>query len=494
MHSVSVLSRFSALLTPVRYRSFLCFYICIFALCGCQILGRHGSGEIEPEFVNNPCIILVLPTSGQYANISRKIRQGAEAAQNELKKTGSNVRIENINTDSPDWLAQLQRLPESCAVVGGPLRDKSYTEARTAGLTQQRIFFAFTPNLQPGDEGKTAWRFFPSPQDQIDALLRFSADELNIRTYGALLPSDHYGRRMTSILETTLNKRQMPLQKSTYGAPTQAAITSALQPLLKPTRADQTSPLIPQTTFEALFLPDSWKRVDTITSALSANGEDRLVLLGTTLWEQGLAGKQVPGAGKYALAVFPGAWNPQTAPAQLKNQSGDFWTALGYDFIKFSAGLGLGTKPSPAMITSRAQKAALRIKAMAPIFWNADGSAHQQLYLFQITPAGTAPLDIANFKRQRTAIAQKAALKMQGWGHIDPVTGEAISEPAREAEIYPNETPISESRQAAPPIVSSSAPIQQTVTPSAPKQAEPVSGTIGTVPRSSYKLSLPGKK
>ena len=51
-----------------------------------------------------------------------------------------------------------------------------------------------------------------------------------------------------------------------------------------------------------------------LTTSLLYNGEDRLVLLGTTLWEQSLSGKTVANADRYALAVFPGAWNQLQAP------------------------------------------------------------------------------------------------------------------------------------------------------------------------------------
>lgn len=77
-------------------------------------------------------------------------------------------------------------------MVGGPLQAQSYAQARAAGATEQRAFFTFLPSLEQGDEGAKAWRFFPSPQDQIDALIAFATDGLNIRAYGAFYP----GRRL----------------------------------------------------------------------------------------------------------------------------------------------------------------------------------------------------------------------------------------------------------------------------------------------------------
>lgn len=473
-------------------------------LCGCQLIGKPGPQE--PEYVKNPCLVLALPTSGPYASISSKIKKGAETARKQLKTRGVDIRLENINTDSPDWLQRLSALPPMCAVVGGPMRDKSYIEARKAGITNQRVFFAFLPNLQSGDEGASAWRFFPSPEDQINTLIKFATDEMNMRTYGALSPNDNYGKKMTGFLENSLKKRNIPLQKSVYANPSAPAVSSALKPLINPKIAEDGKTILPQTTFEAIFLPDSWKRVDMITSGLKANGEDRLLLLGTTLWEQGLTGKQIPEAERYALAIYPGAWDKNRAPGALKQAGNDFWTALGYDFINFGSAVALAVRPESRLVNDRIQKASGSIKAMAPIFWDNNGHARQQLYLFQISPSGPTPANASQLRQKRNAIAEKTALRLQGWSHIDPDTGEAISdapqnllpddEPGAQEDVETSQSrPISTSE---PDAVAPSLPATQpAVAPAAaPAQsAQPASdgAVFSSVPRPSYKLSLPKK-
>ena len=248
------------------------------------------------------------------APISGKIGRGATLARQELAADGIKIRLETVNTEAPDWLAKLSALPPACAVVGGPLQARNYAQARSTGAVDQRAFFTFLPSLEQGDEGARAWRFFPSPQDQIDALIAFATDGLNIRTYGAFYPSDAYGARMTGMLEQSLAGRNMLLYKAAYDPADVSSWSTAVAPLINATQAEGSGTPVPQTAFEALFLPDSWKSMDMLTTSLLYNGEDRLVLLGTTLWEQSLSGKMVPNAEKYALAVFPGAWNAARAP------------------------------------------------------------------------------------------------------------------------------------------------------------------------------------
>ncbi len=479
--------------------------ICVLALaiCGCALIAGKNA---EPPYAKNPCIVLALPASGPYSPIASRIKAGAELARKELAQKGAQIRIENINTEAPDWIARLGSLPAACAVVGGPLQDKAYVAARNAGLLEQRAFFAFVPTLEKGDEGVRAWRFFPGPADQLEALTGFATDKMNIRTYGAFYPADNYGRRMTEMMEQTLKKRNIPLQKAGYNPKAPQTWAAALQPLILPRKSEDGRAVVPQTMFEALFVPDSWKNMDMITSALLANGEDRLALLGTTLWEQGLSGKQVPAAEKYSLAVFPGAWLPASAPHALRGRGSNFWNALGYDFINFGAAVALDMRPLAAHVTSRAQKAATGVRALAPMSWDNEGVAHQRMYLFQITPQGMTPLDENRFRQARTVRAERAALRMQGWNTIDPNQEEA----APGEEIEPEQAiapavPVVRGRMVEPDVQQASEPVvQQAREPEAapfpqsqlppPASLPPNEGVMSSTPRPSYKLSLPIRK
>ena len=191
---------------------------------------------------------------------------------------------------------------------------------------------------------------------------------------------------------------------------------------------------------------------------MEKRGADRLVLLGTTLWEQSLTGKTVPHAESYALAVFPGAWNALQAPRALQVPGTDFWTALGYDYARFAAALGLESRPEAAQVTARARRAAQMIWGMAPVSWDAKGVAHQKLFIFGVTAQGMTPVTLDAFQQTRTQVLQQAALRMQGLPPVD-AAGNPLAAPAAGAAAD----------MAAPAPVS-------------------------TTPRPSYKLSLPGNR
>lgn len=455
----------------------------LFMLTACQFPGFSKKEAEEQLARKNPCIALALPASGPYVSFATKIRNGASVAARELQGQGINLTLRDINTEAPDWIRQLEALPASCAVVGGPLQNKTYAEARKAGLLEKKVFFSFAPTIQQGDEGKRAWRFFPGQQDQIDALVRFVTDDLNIRTFGAFYPTDSYGQRMVALLDKTLREKNISLQKASYNPGAPATWSAAAKQLINPVKKPGSDMPLPQTMFEALFVPDSWKNMDMITTSLLYNGEDRLVLMGTTAWEQSLAGKQVPRAGRYALAVFPGAFQREKAPSAIATKDNDFWNALGYDFVNFAVNLGILSRLEAGEVNARAQKASSVIRALAPMSWDNNGLAHQQLYLFQIGSQGIRPMNVAQFKQAREAISEQSTLRMQ-----------SVPETMQEA-VEPVSSP-----EALEPDASNAVPYESGVTPGAntPQPAPaprilPENQIMSPTPQPSYKLRLPSR-
>ena len=349
------------------------------------------------------CLVLALPDSGAFAPFAERIRSGAAVAQQELARAGYPVEIKAVNAAQPEWIAQLDALPPQCAVVGGPLQAQNYAAAKTAGATSRRAFFAFLPQLPAGDEGVTAWRFFPGPMDQITALLHFTRQELGIQDYAALYPSDAYGARMAGLFEQAVRSGGGLVRSASYPPADLSQWTQAAATLVQPRMVNKVP--LPTATFGAIFLPDSWKNMDMLMTSLLYNGEDRQVLLGTSLWEQSLAGQTVPNAQNYALAVFPGAWNPALVPPALQAlPNHDFWVGLGYDFVRFGASLALDSSASPAAVNSRIQQAQHMAWAMAPMSWDGRGQAQQRLFLFTPTATGMAPVDVAAFKERRAQV------------------------------------------------------------------------------------------
>ena len=351
-----------------------------------QFSASVSSSPVTPTASKSSPVVLVLPRSGQYAAITNNIVDGAEMAAASM---GTTVTV--IDTDQPGWAAQLQSLPPEITVVGGPLRPNDYSALKQQGVMRQRAVMAFLPSLAGEDEGSVAWRFFSSPADQINTLVGF-ATGVGVTSFASVYPDDTYGRRMNQLFESRVQAAGGKVESAMYPADQHESWMK------------NASAIVSKGTFQALFLPDTWRSSDSIVNSLSYHVQATKIILGTSLWEQAL-GKisSLSNAEKFALAAFPGSWNNQTpsaAASRLQSalaSSGrgeaDFWTGLGYDFARCAAALNLQQGWTPSQVNAALANMNLDW-SIAPLYWDHSGKASQNLFLF--TPrdgAGYGPLD-----------------------------------------------------------------------------------------------------
>lgn len=356
---------------------------------------------------NAGCTALVLPISGPYAPIGRKVAAGAEAAGQILSQSGHPMRVEVIDTESADWLQRLGGLPAECVTVGGPLRSEAYAQARSSGLVSSRVFFTFFSALEENEEGNAAWRFFSSPDDQISTLLRFAA-RLGVSDYGILMPDQHYGRRMSELFSSAVQAGGGSVKLTSYTPGSSANWSRLMSDFVGAYMRGKTP--MSSAAFQAAFLPDGWKNIENMVPYLFYHGEDRLILMGTSIWEQTLSSGRRNNIENMDLAVFPGIWNPAAGtPAAASLVSAlsragqprpDAWHALGFDFVRFASALNV-TAPGwmPQQINDRIATAQNIDWSMAPIRWN-HGRAAQALHLFQPTATGYQLIDEQAFKKR----------------------------------------------------------------------------------------------
>ena len=347
-------------------------------------------------------VVLVLPQGGQYAAISGKIAAGAQAVCDELSASGNKVSLLVIDSDQPDWIAKVNGLPKEAVVVGGPLRRDDYVKAKAQGLTSRRVMFAFLPALESGDEGRVAWRFFSSAKDQVDTLLAFTS-RLGITGYGVFYPEENFGQRMAALFEERANAGgARKVVKASYAPGDSNNWMAAASNLVSANNSG--------TAFQAIFLPDTWKNMESIVPNFFYYNETRQVLMGTSLWEQGLGSGGVVSPQYYSLAIFPGSWNgAKPTPAGQKLQSSlaaagkgsaDFWAGLGADFVRLSAGLNLREGWTPDSVNSALQSVAIDWST-APIRWT-GGVAAQQMLLFTPKQGGFEEVNAEAFRKAFT--------------------------------------------------------------------------------------------
>ena len=454
--------------------------ICVFAvivsmaiLSGCAVLpGGQKPGPAKPEAPKPQAttVALLVPRTGAVKVVSSLI-DGAKLGASSQAATRNPAQIRVIYTDGT-WLEQVGQLPEN-TIIGGLLSDGTYAQLKAAGILDKRVFFAFRSKLPAGDEGTRAWRFFHSMDDQVTACANFVADSLGVNSVASFGPSDAYSNAYLALLDKNLAAKGITLQRIAAQGDS-AQWGELLKPVINPQTNEATGTLLPQTPFKAVFLTDTWRRLTAVHTAFASNGEDRLYMIGTTLWDDAnVRGNQE--AARYALVAWPSAFLRNSAPASLANTSfGNFWGALGYDFARFAARLAISGRPSSQEVTDAARTTSSMTFAMAPVSYNRQGVASQKLFMVQAGAGGSVLADPAAMKDAREAAVQ--AVEMRGLPQdpsLDATPAEA-GQP-QDGALTPAQAAAGTGQQAAPAVQ--------------PRSTEPI---MRSAPNSSYRLSLPG--
>lgn len=391
-------------------------------------------------------LALVLPLTGRFAATGQKVLRGAGAAQKLLAAQGLKLEIKAINAESPDWRAQLAALPPDVTIVGGPLLNADAMHSLQAdGTLAKRAVFAFLPDLGTIQEGRQAWRFYPSLTDQARALINLTADRLGIRSVAVLAPRSRYGQRMSEVFLAEAKAHGLRIAgNETYQPDDHPRWIQSVSRLLKVPdgfRHNKNMPL-PMPDFGAVFIPEDWAQAEMLTSNFYFFEGQHLLFLGTDLWSVGLDNAKDIDDTYFQHAACPGAWWPETNGARalqavLNDQSqgtADFWVALGYDFVRLAARLNLGADWTPAEVNQRLSLLKDMDYSMAPVVWSANGVARQNLYLFTPRKEGKALVDVpsmresiekAKDRRERRITTSREIQRTKKSGASDSLTRDA---------------------------------------------------------------------
>jgi hypothetical protein len=320
-----------------------------------------------------------------------------------------NLEVTIINSAATGWTRELADLAPTCRIVGGPLRKSAWEAVLENNLEEKLAFFTFMPTLE--EEGTKAWRFFGSPRDQVRAIVRAAGNQ-SISRFAILYPEEPYGRVMAQYFwEEATHQGGEITGMNSYNPEEPTAWGKTVAKLLKAEGLGK-GELNPEPNFQAVFLPDTLKNGKLIVPQFFFYNENRLLFLGSQLWAQGPNPDSPMEANYFDLAVYPGGWwknNPGPAMAELNRilqetgqKDPDFWTALGFDFIRFASGLTPpGTPPAHQTVNNALTSRQAFSWTMAPLSWDQNGLASQKYFVFQPTQAGSKIVDPERMTRIR---------------------------------------------------------------------------------------------
>ncbi len=369
------------------------------------------------------CVGLILPLDGPLAETGWKVLRGAEAGRDALERNGYPVRLEIANSQAADILETLAAMDPECRMVGGPIQRDVWDRVHGANLSSQRRFFTFLPTMGEAVEGQQAWRFFAGPQDQVHTLVDLALRQMDIPGLAVLFPQDRFGEHMGEMFsrevirmggQITGHQSYQPGQHAEWGE----AVASLLGVPSQQRRGRQDRVVLPRPPFQAVFIPDSLSDAEVLLPQFFYYDEPRLLILGPELWSQAwLQRPRHTEVQYFRLAAMPGAWwpdNPTPAARALteithaSEHPPDFWTALGYDFIRFATRISQATQSSsPDRLNAHLAASTDFDWSMAPLSWNDQGQARQDLFLFQPTSQGLNLIDPVTLRNQLDQVRER---------------------------------------------------------------------------------------
>ena len=389
--------------------------------------------ELEARYgVPSVGLALVVPVTGPYAKVGVKILRGAGLAQWRLAQEGVEMDLKVINSEVPGWEQRLAELPGNYSVVGGPLRIDAFKRlyepgSPAAGELKKRAVFSFLSSLGDLEEGRDAWRFFTSRNDEVRSLVSLAVDKLGITDLAVFYPEEKFGRTMAQ----TFYQEATPLGGRIKGMVSypphdlkQWSKRVAKLLNVPDNFNDNKDVPLPLPDFGAVFIPDGWSQAEALLPNFFFFEGDQLVFLGPGLWSRALDSATDVDEHYFRLAVCPGAWwegSPggkelQMALTEEGLGQADFWVALGFDFVRFAG--KLGTLPSSwdsRMVNQRIRAAQDMQFSMAPMVWDENGVASQELYLFSPIRNGKEIVDAAKISERATRAETRREKRMDAY-------------------------------------------------------------------------------
>lgn len=379
-----------------------------------------GVQEVQPGTL---AVALLLPQTGQLRALAGRVLAGANAAKAQLASQGVQMDIRVINTDDPNYADHLAALPYEVSIVGGPMHSSYFKSLAASGELARRVFLTFMPETAEAEEGRQVWRLFWSAQDEAQAVAGTPLDA-GVRRFGVFYPEDRMGKKLADAFATAVSAKGGEVTAmQPYPPQDQSRWGDVIKNMVKAQpKAGEGKNFSVNPGFDALFIPDDLARAEHILGQLQFYQADSLVILGPQLWASALTspkGRPRINQTYFRYAFCPGAWWPQSnsrAVADLKAQmakSGggetDFWTALGYDFVRLAAAAGaVPSDTAPAEVSKRLNDASAKIEwAMAPVTWDAAGHARMAMYFFRPSVEGVAQVEREGFRERFEALKNR---------------------------------------------------------------------------------------
>lgn len=246
----------------------------------------------EMEVVDRYAIGCLLPLSGRFARYGYMALDAIMLASDMFDPAkGSPIRliVEDTKSDPETARQAVVKMFSQDKVIGiiGPLGSKVASEAAREAQRLGIPMITMTQTSEITEIGDYVFRNFLTATMQIETLVRYSVQNLGMKTFAILYPDDDYGTDMMNLFWDEVLRwggdirgvETYDKNKTDFGTEIKSLV--GLDSQEKPETGEEPKPIID---FDALFIPDSYSRVSLIAPQLAFYDVTGIQLLGTNAW------------------------------------------------------------------------------------------------------------------------------------------------------------------------------------------------------------------
>ncbi len=265
---------------------------------------KDKTAEAQPSIIGPPSGVAsrgnvgcIFPLTGRFGNAGRRALDAA-LLSSKIFKQRSSSSWEIISADSGGSSEKIREavshLADDVNVIAIVAMSGTSEASVIAEEAQRRKVPLILITSKEGvtETGEYVFQHFLTATQQMDALMRYVHNKLNIGVFSVLYPQDDYGLEMVNLFRNKVKSMGGKIHQAVSYRKTDTDFSAQIRKLTgnridsvqQSNAAAETTPGRLTVDFEALFIPDSHQRVKMITSQLVYYNVRGVQLLGTSLW------------------------------------------------------------------------------------------------------------------------------------------------------------------------------------------------------------------
>ncbi len=301
-----------------------------------------AAGAVESFTGNEPisegpaCAIgLLLPLSGDAGVFGREVLHGVMLGAGlfgDQNPSACRMIVRDTRGDPATAAQAVNELadnPEVLAIIG-PLLGKTATAAVEAAEKRAIPLIALSPRETLAEEGRWAFRNFLTASDQARTLVRYAVEQQNATRFAILYPEDEQGRHFVDVFRRAVAGTRGRVVAAVGYAPDETDFRYPIGQLRSGGK------------FDALFIPDNYRRVALLAPQLVYYEVKNVMLLGINRWNNDELARTANAYLSRAVFVdgfFARAANTEVDPfvSMFRNEYGQepsFLSAVGFDTVR----------------------------------------------------------------------------------------------------------------------------------------------------------------